>query len=171
MSIILTAAVALLIGFVLIAIISKTAPKAGRAIDGGGPDGWIARVEPEAFARLLELLFTELKFEIESTHRRGGDVDLFAVNPTPITGARVYVRGVFHPPLGMVGDEEIRIALETARAEMAGKAVVVTPGSFTAEARASAKGAPVDLLDGAALLALVKKHLPQAFAEQTIGHS
>jgi restriction system protein len=112
------------------------------------------------------MLFTEMKFDIETSNLRAGDVDLFAVNPAPITGARIYVRGVFHPPLGLVGEDEVRIALDTARAEMAGKAVVVTPGAFTPDARASAQGAPVDLLDGPSLLGLVKKHLPQVFAQQ-----
>ena len=168
MSIILTALVALFVGFILIAFIGRTAPAAALGADAA-PENWIARMPPEDFGRLLELLFVEMKFEIESTNRRGGDVDLFAVNRTPITGARIYVRGVFHPPLGMVGEEEVRIAVDTARAEMAGKAVVVTPGAFTPDARASALGSPVDLLDGAALLVLVKKQLPQAFAERSIG--
>jgi hypothetical protein len=165
MSIILIALVALVAGFVLIAFISKAAPSASALAEASG-DNWIARLSPEEFQRLLSSLFGEMKFEVESCSLRGGDVDLFAVNPTPITGARIYVRGVFHPPLGMVGEDEVRIALETARAEMAGKAIVVTPGAFTPDAKASAKGTPVDLLDGAALLALVKKHLPQIAAER-----
>ncbi|HUB10174.1 MAG TPA: restriction endonuclease [Myxococcales bacterium] len=165
MSIILIALVGLAAGFVVIALISRTAPPVGGVLTPGG-ESWIARLRPEEFQKLLTLVFSEMKFDVESSTLRGGDVDLFAVNPTPITGARIYVRGVFHPPLGMVGEEEVRIALETARAEMAGKAIVVTPGGFTAEARATAQGTPVDLLDGAALLGLVKKHLPQTAAER-----
>lgn len=165
MSIILIGFVALAIGFVLIAFISRAAPSAS-ALAAASGDNWIARLSPEEFQRLLTSLFGEMKFDVESSSLRGGDVDLFAVNPTPITGARIYVRGVFHPPLGMVGEDEVRIALETARAEMAGKAIVVTPGGFTADAKASAKGTPVDLLDGTALLGLVKKHLPQTAAER-----
>ncbi len=165
MSIILIALVGLAAGFVVIALISRTAPPAG-AVAAAGGENWISKLRPEEFQRLLSLVFAEMKFDVESSSLRGGDVDLFAVNPTPITGARIYVRGVFHPPLGMVGDEEVRIALETARAEMAGKAIVVTPGDFTPEARATARGTPVDLLDGPALLGLVKKHLPQTAAEK-----
>jgi Restriction endonuclease len=164
MSIVLLSGLSLLVGFVLIALISRTAPaKSGDEFPG---ENWVSRISPQEFSRLLSMLFVEMKFDIETSNLRGGDVDLFAVNPTPITGARIYVRGVFHPPLGMVGEDEVRIALETARAEMAGKAVVVTPGGFTPDARASARGAPIDLLDGNALLNLVKKHLPQVFAQQ-----
>jgi hypothetical protein len=43
---------------------------------------------------------------------------------------------------------------------MAGKALVATGGGFSPEARAAAEGAPLELLDGASLLSLVKKHLP-----------
>jgi len=163
-SIILMAGVSLLVGFALIALISRTAPPKHSADLPG--ESWVSRMSPQDFSRLLSMLFAEMKFDIETSNLRGGDVDLFAVNPAPITGARIYVRGVFHPPLGMVGEDEVRIALETSRAEMAGKAVVVTPGGFTPDARASARGAPVDLLDGPALLNLVKKHLPQVFAQQ-----
>jgi restriction system protein len=165
MSIVMLAGLSLLVGFLLIALISRTAPPIGSGADPGG-ESWLGRIPPKDFARLLSMLFSEMKFEIESSNLRAGDVDLFAVNPAPITGARIYVRGVCHPPLGLVGEEEVRIALDTARAEMAGKAVVVTPGGFTPDARASAQGAPVDLLDGSALLNLVKKHLPQVFAQQ-----
>jgi hypothetical protein len=163
-SIVLLSGLSLLVGFLLIALISRTAPARTAAELPG--ENWVSRITPQEFARLLAMLFAEMKFDIETSNLRGGDVDLFAVNPTPITGARIYVRGVIHPPLGLVGEDEVRIALETARAEMAGKAVVVTPGSFTADARASARGAPVDLLDGGSLLNLVKKHLPQVFAQQ-----
>ncbi|MHB1844944.1 MAG: restriction endonuclease [Deltaproteobacteria bacterium] len=167
MIVLIVAFFALCVGFLLIAFISRTAPAAaGLDQAGAGPEAWLGRLRPDELQKLLSLLFAEMKFEIESSSLRAGDVDLFAVNPTPITGARIYVRGVAHPPLGRVGEEEIRIALETARAEMAGKAIVVTPGGFTPEARASASGTPVDLLDGAALLGLVKKHLPQVAAEK-----
>jgi hypothetical protein len=106
------------------------------------------------------MLFAELKFEVEDARFFENVVDLFAVNPTPITGGRVYIRGVAHPPLGVVGEEEVRVALDTARAEMAGKALVATGGVFSVEARAAAEGAPLELLDGVTLMGLIKKHLP-----------
>ncbi len=124
------------------------------------PHTWIARLHAEEMGRLLSMLFSELKFDVEDARITGGHVDLFAQNPTPITGGRVYIRGVVHPPLGVVGEEEVRVALETSRAEMAGKALVATGGTFSSEARAASEGAPIELLDGAALMDLIKKHLP-----------
>lgn len=59
-------------------------------------------------------------------------------------------------------------ALETARAAMAGKALVATVGRFSPNAQALALEAPLELLDGPALLGLVRKHLPQVAAAQTL---
>lgn len=162
MAVFLIAGIGVFLGFVLIALMGS------RPVGAFNPEGqagapehaWIASMGAADFGKLLSLLFVELAFEVEKVDVRDGAVDLFAVNPTPITGGRIYVRGLCHPPLGMVDEDEVRIALDTARAEMAGKAVVATAGTFTPKARAAASGAPVDLLDGAALLALVKKHLP-----------
>ena len=44
----------------------------------------------------------------------------------------------------------------------------MTLGTFTSEAQEAAKGNPIDLIDGDALTKLVRKHLPQAFAQRKI---
>lgn len=152
----------LVMGFLVIIFLSVATPRP----EGVGPSaddastGWIAQLDASALGRLLGMLFAELKFEVEDSRVSDGTVDLFAKNPTPITGGRVYIRGVAHPPLGVVGEEEVRVALDTARAEMVGKALVATGGVFSPEAKSAAEGAPIELLDGAALMALIKKHLP-----------
>jgi len=46
--------------------------------------------------------------------------------------------------------------------------VLVTLGSFTSDARDAARGNPVDLVDGDELGRLVRKHMPQAFAQRKI---
>lgn len=167
MNIVIIGIVALVVGFAVIVLISLTAPRPGEEVPGtngsneaAAAHGWIARLDATDLGKLLTMLFSELKFEVEDTRVSDGVVDLFAVNPTPITGGRIYIRGVTHPPLGVVGEDEVRVALDTARAEMAGKALVATGGVFSAEAKAAAEGAPLELLDGATLMALIKKHLP-----------
>ncbi|MGQ0505545.1 MAG: restriction endonuclease [Myxococcaceae bacterium] len=168
MGILIIAVGALALGFLFIVLISLTSPRAEEmaAIDGekvgilDTPHAWIARLSTEDLGKLLTQLFEELKFEVEDARTSDGVVDLFATNPTPITGGRVYIRGIAHPPLGVVGEEEVRVALDTARAEMAGKALVATGGIFSPEAKAAAEGAPLELLDGHALMGLLKKHLP-----------
>jgi hypothetical protein len=162
MGVLLIAGGAVLLGFLLIALVGRTAPESAPHLPGEAPieHEWLGQMGPDSFARLLGLLFAELKFDIERNEVDGKMVDLLAVNPTPITGGRIYVRGVYQPPLGMVDEDEVRAALDTARAEMAGKAIVATPGSFTTQAKAAAEDNPVDLLDGPELLRLTKKHLP-----------
>jgi hypothetical protein len=165
--IVIIGVVALVLGFLVILFISLTSPRPDQAAEGSrgpmegeAPHAWIARLNATDLGRLLTELFSELKFEIEDSRVSDGVVDLFAVNPTPITGGRVYIRGVSRPALGIVGEDEVRVALDTARAEMAGKALVATGGTFSPEAKAAAEGAPLELLDGATLMALIKKHLP-----------
>jgi restriction system protein len=150
------------LGFLVIALLSFATPRVdGPTVpQGDEAAAWIAQMDAAELGRLLTQLFAELKFEVEDSRVNESTVDLFAKNPTPITGGRVYIRGVAHPPLGVVGEEEVRVALETARAEMVGKALVATGGVFSPEARSGAEGAPIELLDGAALMALIKKHLP-----------
>ncbi|HEY5675316.1 MAG TPA: restriction endonuclease, partial [Myxococcales bacterium] len=81
---------------------------------------------------------------------------------------RIYVRGVLPAAAVPVDADEVLTLIDTARAESVGKAVLVTLGRFSEEARDTAKGNPVDLVDGDALAALVKKHLPQAYATKTV---
>jgi len=165
--VVIVAIAGLALGFLVILLISLSSPPAQETSDisadgaaKGIAHGWISRMDAEQLARLLSMLFGELKYEVEDTRIGDGVVDLFAVNPTPITGGRIYVRGIAHPPLGVVGEDEVRTALDTARAEMVGKALVATGGVFSPEARAAAEGAPLELLDGPTLLTLIKKHLP-----------
>jgi len=164
--VVIVAIAGLALGFIVILLISLTAPREEDAPgdgDGAGRNlahGWISRLSADQLARLLTMLFSELKYEVEDTRIGDGVVDLLAVNPTPISGGRIYVRGIAHPPLGIVGEDEVRGALDTSRAEMAGKALIATGGVFSPEARAAAEGVPLELLDGATLLSLIKKHLP-----------
>jgi hypothetical protein len=162
MGILLIAVGGLILGFLLIVLLSLAKPVQGPGSTESpdSPHGWIAQLSAEDLGRLLGQLFAELKFEIDDSRVSGTVVDVFAHNPTPITGGRVYIRGVAHPPLGVVGEEEVRVAMETARAEMVGKALVATGGVFSPEATSAAEGLPLELLDGASLMALIKKHLP-----------
>ena len=164
--VVIVAIAGLALGFIVILLISLTAPREADSSEAGGDGarnlahGWISRLSADQLARLLTMLFNELKYEVEDTRIGDGVVDLLAVNPTPISGGRIYIRGIAHPPLGIVGEDEVRGALDTSRAEMAGKALIATGGVFSPEAQAAAEGVPLELLDGATLMSLIKKHLP-----------
>ena len=172
MGILIVAVVATALGFLLIFLIGRGQPVSpaapeNLARDGQGAMSWVRGFGLEGFQRLLLTLFTEMGFHAERSERGSGTVDLFANDPTPIKGGRIYVHGV----LGMDGPvegDEVRNLIDTARAEYIGKGILVTLGRFSTDARDTAKGNPVDLLDGDDLGKLMRKHLPQAFATRKV---
>ena len=173
MGILLVAGGATVVGFLLILLIGKGQPVSPAAIDkpgGAAPTEleWVRGFGIEGFQRLLLTLFTEMGFNAERSERGQSTVDLYANDPTPIKGGRLYVRGVLAQAGVPLGDDEVRNLIEAARAESVGKGVLVTLGDFTGEARDAARGNPVDLVDGRALAVLMKKHLPQAYATRKL---
>jgi restriction endonuclease Mrr len=170
-SIVIVVVVATLVGFLLILLAgsgklgSSSASSAG---EGSTDLAWVRTYGVEGFERMLLTLFGEMGFSAERSDRAQGTVDFYAVDPTPIRGGRIYVRGVFDDRAAPIDAEEVLTLMDTARGESVSKAVLVTLGLFSDEARDTAKDNPVDLLDGAALALLVKKHLPQAYATKTV---
>ena len=108
-----------------------------------------------------------MKFEVRPLDSGPGEaVLLIAEDDTPIRGVKMLVWGHHLAPASALGSEVVRDAMEMVRGEEAGKAVIVTPGRFTEEARAAAAPLPIELVDGRALLGLVKKKLPQVAAQK-----
>ena len=173
MGILIVAVLATLVGFVLILAIGKGQPVSPAAPenllrDSATDLSWVRQFGIEGFQRLLLTLFTEMGFHPERSERGATTVDLYANDPTPIRGGRLYVHGLFGAPGVPTDADEVRNLIETARAEFIGKGVLVTLGRFTTDARDVAKGNPIDLLDGDDLGKLMKKHLPQSFATRRI---
>jgi Restriction endonuclease len=117
---------------------------------------------------MLLSLFAELGFDAERSVRAEDGVDFFAVDPTPIRGGRIYVRGMLASDGLPIQGDDVRALIDTARYDPVAKAVLVTIGEFSDEAREAARDNPVDLVDGDVLAGLVRKHLPQAFATRTV---
>lgn len=173
MSLLVLVAVATLLGFALILLAGRgrrVSPAATSAT--AEPDGedlaWIRAQGVEGLQRTLRRLFTEMGFDTGEGERGEDSVTFHAVDPTPIRGGRVYVQGVLAPTGVVVGGDEVRAVLDAARGESVGKAVLVTLGRFGPEAREAAREAPVELVDGEALAALLRKHLPQAWATRSL---
>jgi len=169
----LLAGVATVLGFLLILLVGRGQPvspaaTAGTAVAAPAGLGWLRDGGTEALERALRALFAEMGFAPEPGEQGGGAVEFLASDPTPIRGGRIYVRGLLAADGGPVDADEVRTLLDAARAEAVGKAVLVTLGRFSAEAREAASGQPVDLLDGDELAALVKRHLPQAWATRAV---
>lgn len=113
------------------------------------------------FGVFVTKLVNELGFRVASAEVREGRVDVIAEDPTPLTGQRIYFRGVLPPTEGMVQSAEVLAAIDNARGHGFGKAIVVTPSVFSDEAVLAARGAAADLIDGPELEKLVRKHLPE----------
>jgi hypothetical protein len=135
---------------------------------GVAPDlAWVQSRGVEGLERLLLLVFAEMGFRTEPPERSRDAVDFQAVDPAPIRGGRIHVHGVLATGGAPVDADEVRALLEAARAGSIGKAVLVTLGRFSEDARNAARDEPVELVDGEGLATLVKKHLPQVFATRT----
>lgn len=173
MGILIVAALATGVGFLLILLIGRGQPVSpaspeNLAREGHGELSWVRGYGIEGFQRLLLTLFAEMGFHAERSERGNRTVDLFVNDPTPIRGGRLYVQGLLSAPGIPVEVEDVRNLIESARAELVAKGVLATLGTFSTEAREAARGNPVDLLDGDELARLVKKHLPQAYAQRKI---
>jgi restriction system protein len=166
--------VAAAVGFVLILLAGRGQPVSPAAAAPGAPReepsdlSWVRERGPDAFERLLRRLFEEMGLEPGASERADASVWFAASDPRPIRGGRVYVQGLASPPGGRVDGDEVRALADAARAEGAGKAVLVTLGEFSEDAREAAKDLPVELVDGDALAALVKRHLPQTYATRMV---
>lgn len=172
-SLLVLVAVATALGFAVILLVGRGQRVSPAATEHPAePEGteldWIRAHGAEGLLRLLRSLFAEMGFEPDRGERGQDAVAFLAVDPTPIRGGRIYVQGVLSEPGVAVGGDEVRAMLDAARGDSVGKALLVTLGRFNAEAREAARDAPVELVDGEALAALLRKHLPQAWATRTL---
>lgn len=153
---------ALVLGALLVFLLALAGPRAGPPA-APAPAGWLAQVPAEELARVVAALLGQLGFAVESSHAAGDVVELRARNTAPLVGGRLWAR-VLARRTGEVGEEEVLAALELARAESWGKALLVTPGTFSAAARALAADGPLELVDGPGLWSLLRAHLPEVVA-------
>ncbi len=120
----------------------------------------IAKLTLPELASITSRLFNELGFAKTSQNDFPDRTDLVMEDPTPITGQRVYIRAVLTPESGAVESAQVQAALDTARGENLSKAIVVTTGPFSDEARLVSKDAALELIDGAALAQMIQTNLP-----------
>lgn len=173
MNLLVLVIVAAAIGFLLILLAGRGQPVSPASLQSAGPEeqadlAWVRTSGPQAFERLLKRLFEEMGFEPGSSELTDSTVAFWANDPRPIRGGRIYVHGVLGAPGARVDGDEVRALADAARGEAAGKAVLVTLGGFSEDAREAAKDQPLELVDGGALAELVKKHLPQVHATRTV---
>lgn len=151
----------LAIGMVLILVLARFAPNVSRESRSRNGEG--ADVRPEItgdeFKDVIEEIVSSLGLEtVFSSMGTGGVVEMTLRDPKPLTGGRILL---FATPVlaGPIDPVEVLGFAESVRADMGAlKGIFVALGGFSDEARTAVGStpAPVDLIDGDALLDLVR---------------
>ena len=165
MGVFLVFLVPILLGFGLILLIARYSPNVPRIapLRAGSKNDDRPEITADEFVDLIKDLLDALGLEtVFSSAGTGGVVDVTARDPKPLTGGRI----LFHatPVLsGQVDAVDVLGFAEGVRGDMGAlKGIYIALAGFTEEAHAGIRSspAPVDLIDGAKLLELVREHLP-----------
>lgn len=152
------------LGMLLILVIARFAPNVQRetqTLDGRRLDAR-PEITSDEFKDVLEELVGSLGLEtVFSTLGTGGVVEMTLRDPKPLSGGRILL---FASPVlgGAVDSVEVLGFAEGVRADMGAlKGIYIALAGFSDEAKTAigATPAPVDLLDGHALLELVRTQL------------
>ncbi|MFA1545023.1 restriction endonuclease [Actinomadura chokoriensis] len=114
-------------------------------------------MSPTEFEGLIQNLFTRMGLEARQTRpSRDGGVDCVAYDPRPIMGGKVVIQAKRYR--NTVGVSAVRDLYGTLQNEGASKGILVTTSGYGQASFDFAKNKPIELLDGANLLFLLKEH-------------
>ncbi|MFI0483744.1 restriction endonuclease [Actinomadura sp. 9N215] len=114
-------------------------------------------MSPTEFEGLIQNLFTRMGLETRQTRpSRDGGVDCVAYDPRPIMGGKVVIQAKRYR--NTVGVSAVRDLFGTLQNEGASKGILVTTSGYGQASFDFAKNKPIELLDGANLLYLLKEH-------------
>jgi restriction system protein len=120
-------------------------------------------ITPDEFADVIAELLGALGFEtVFSSMGTGGVVDITARDNKPLSGGRILVHASPVLSHGQVDAADVLNFAESVRGDMGAlKGIFIALAGFTQEARSAVRStpAPVDLVDGGALLDLVRDHV------------
>ena len=110
------------------------------------------------FEALVQNLFTSMGLEARQTRpSRDGGVDCIAYDTRPIFGGKVVIQAKRYK--NTVGVSAVRDLYGTLQNEGASKGILVTTSGYGAASFDFAQNKPIELIDGANLLYLLKEHL------------
>lgn len=159
MSPILFGLVLFILALVLLALFARGGAVEPAPVPARPPED-LRSMSPEEIARQVAQVFGRRGYRVVSQAVKDGYGDLLLEDRTPLTGQRIYVRTVRAPPEGAVESAEVQAAIDRVRGDQLGKAVVVTPGTFSDSARLLSTGVNVELIDGPALASLLREGVP-----------
>lgn len=114
-------------------------------------------LSPTEFESLIQNLFTKMGLEAKQTRAsRDGGVDCVAYDPRPIFGGKVVIQAKRYK--NTVGVSAVRDLFGTLQNEGASKGILVTTSGYGQASFDFAKNKPIELIDGANLLYLLKEH-------------
>lgn len=117
----------------------------------------LMELSPKEFENLITNLFTKMGLETRQTQAsRDGGVDCVAFDNRPIFGGKVVIQAKRYK--NTVGVSAVRDLFGTVQNEGASKGILVTTSGYGGASFDFASGKPLELLDGANLLALLADH-------------
>lgn len=117
----------------------------------------LLEMSPTEFEALIQNLFARMGLETRQTRAsRDGGVDCVAYDPRPIMGGKVVIQAKRYR--NTVGVSAVRDLFGTLQNEGASKGILVTTSGYGQASFDFAKNKPIELLDGANLLFLLKEH-------------
>jgi restriction system protein len=117
----------------------------------------LLELTPGEFEVLVQNLFTKMGLEAKQTRAsRDGGVDCVAYDPRPILGGKVVIQAKRYK--NTVGVSAVRDLFGTLQNEGASKGILVTTSGYGSASFDFAKNKPIELIDGAGLLYLLKTH-------------
>jgi restriction system protein len=112
---------------------------------------------PSEFEALISNLFQQMGLDTKLTRAsRDGGVDCVAFDPRPVLGGKVIVQAKRYK--NIVGVSAVRDLFGAVHNEGASKGILVTTSHFGKAAFGFANGKPLELINGANLLYLLKEH-------------
>jgi hypothetical protein len=166
MAVLIIALVPIFFGFFLILVIARYSPNVPRVEGNVTREGADDRPEitPDEFADVIANVLLALGLEtVFSSTGTGGVTDVTARDPKPLSGGRLLVHASPVLSHGQIDAAEVLNFAESVRGDMGAlKGIFIALAGFTAEAKSAVRSspAPVDLIDGSALVELVREHVP-----------
>ena len=160
MSVLLVFGVAITLGILLIALIAIGSPKRPLMVpDRKEPASLYEELNSVDLAHLVMQAMGRMGIEVDRWQGGPGEVvEIYANNPTPVTGGSVLIHCVAPPAdTGMVDGRQIGRFIRATRSAYVNKGLFFTGGRFSPDAHLEADGAPVELFDGKGLEHLLSK--------------
>lgn len=157
----------LALGALLIALIGKYSPDAAvaraqqerRRAEAAGEVIHPAMPYDEWRHLVIDLL-EALGFHIALEHQQPHGIEIIARSTEPLRESKFVVRAVLQPTGDVVTQAEVLDLIEAVKGDGAAKGILMTPYRIDAGGLGDAD-APLELLDGARLRALIERHMPK----------